>query len=243
LPATEIVLVEDGELSQPLYEIIACYSSVLPLKRLKIAENKGLGYALNIGLSECSYDIVARMDADDICHRERFKKQLIFLEKNKHISVVGTWTKDIDDQGKIIGERTYPSTHEEIYRIIWACPFAHPTVTFRKKEIIRVGSYRADIKRRQDYDLWMRAAAEGVKFANIPEYLLFYRFTDDYYAKNNFNVAWSQALMGIRGLKRLKFRNVYPYIAVFSPVMRSILPGFIEKPVHRLMRNFDPRSR
>lgn len=238
----EVVFVEDGRLSEGLYQILAEFELKLPFKRIPLSDNKGLGHALNRGLLECSNEIVMRMDTDDICDPLRFEKQIEFLNNNPDISVVGTWAKDIDNAGNIIGERTYPTSHEDLYRIIWSCPFAHPTVAFRKSDIIRVGSYRTDIRRRQDYDLWMRAAAKGVKFANIPEYLLFYRFTDDYYRKNNIKVAWSQAMMGIRGLREIKTRRIYPYFAVFSPVLRAILPGFIEKPVHKLLRKVDPRN-
>lgn len=239
----EVVIVEDGELSPSLYSVLDKFDNVLPAKRIRIEENKGLGNALNRGLLACSFDIVMRMDTDDICHPARFRKQLDFLVRNRDISIVGTWAKDIDNEGKIIGARTYPSEHANLYKIIWSCPFAHPTVAFRRADILKVGSYRTDIKRRQDYDLWMRAAAGGLKFANIPEFLLYYRFTDDYYKKNNLRVAWSQSMMGVRGLRVLNTRQAYPYFAVFTPVVRAILPGFIEKPVHRFLRRIDPRSR
>lgn len=241
--ATEIILVEDGELSVLLYQMLEEFRGVLPIKHVRLVENKGLSNALNKGLLECTHDIVLRMDTDDICHPERFERQIRFLQANPDISIVGTWVKDINESGEVIGERTYPTAHEELYNIIWSCPFAHPTVAFRKGDVLRIGSYRTDIKRRQDYDLWLRAAAKGLKFANIPEFLLYYRFTDDYYKKNNFKVAWSQAMMGLDGLRNLKITSVYPYVAVFSPVLRSMLPGFIEKPVHRLLRKIDPRSR
>lgn len=242
LQANEVIFVEDGKLSEPLYEILELFSTKLPLKRIPLSENRGLGNALNLGLRNCSNDIVIRMDGDDICHPERFQKQVRFLQENPEISIVGTWANDIDEHGEVIGRRTYPTSHEELYKIIWTCPFAHPTVAFRKHAILNVGSYRVDIKRRQDYDLWMRAAAKGIKFANIPEFLLYYRFTNDYYKKNNIKVAWSQAMMGVEGLRNLKTKRLYPYIGVFSPVVRAILPGFIEKPVHKLLRKVDPRN-
>jgi len=239
--ATEIIVVEDGILSNNLYSTLGQFEKRLPIKRVQIKKNQGLGNALNQGLKQCSYDIVMRMDTDDICQSQRFEKQIEFLQKNPDVSIVGSWAKDINGDGKIIGERTFPTNHDEIVKIIWSCPFAHPTIAFRKSAIIEIGSYRTDIKRRQDYELWMRAAANGLKFANIPEFLLYYRFTEEYYKKNNFKVAWSQAKMGLEGLRNLKENRIYPYIAVFLPVFRSILPGFVEKPVHRLLRNIDPR--
>lgn len=243
LPATEIVLVEDGPLSEELYRIVDEYKLSLPIKIVQLKENKGLGTALNIGLQKCSYDIVFRMDTDDICEVTRFEKQIEFLVANPNVDIVGTWTKDIDDRGEIIGERTFPTEHGDILDIIWSCPFAHPTVAFRRKPILKIGSYRTDIKRRQDYDLWMRAAASGLRFANIPEYLLYYRFTDDYYKKNNLKVAWQQAMMGYRGLRKLKVKSILPYFAVFTPVARGVMPDFLAKPFHTMISKIDPRKK
>src|SRR5699024_10341677 len=68
LPATEIIFVEDGKLSIELNLVLEKYQVLLPIKRIPLKENKGLGNALNIGLKECSNNLVFRMDTDDICH-------------------------------------------------------------------------------------------------------------------------------------------------------------------------------
>lgn len=239
--ADEIVFVEDGKLSVELYQVIEDFQAILPINVIKIEENKGLGNALRVGLQACANDIVVRMDTDDICAPKRFEKQVSFMENHPEVSIVGTWAYDIDDAGEITGERVFPTEHEELLNIIWACPFAHPTVAFRKQAILGIGSYRSDIKRRQDYDLWLRAAAKGLKFANIPEHLLYYRFTDAYYKKNDIKVAWAQAMMGAKGLSALNVRKLYPYIGVFSPVVRALLPSFVAKHIHRLFQKVDPR--
>lgn len=243
LQANEIVFVEDGKLTKELYEVLDKYSTFLPIKRIYLPINKGLGNALNVGLKECSHEIVLRMDTDDICHYKRFEKQVNFLENNKDIDIVGSWAKDINQVGEIIGERTFPVSHKDLINVIWACPLAHPTVAFRKESIIRIGSYRTDIKRRQDYDLWLRATAKGLKFANIPEFLLYYRFTDDYYKKNNLKVAWEQGMMGYNGLCKLKVRKILPYIAVFLPILRAIMPNFLAKYFHKISKRLDPRRK
>lgn len=239
--ANEIVIVEDGFLTDELYSVLKNFNEKLPIKRVVINENKGLGNALNVGLKACSYDIVLRMDTDDICHKHRFEKQVDFMMNNPDVSILGTWVKDINENGNIIGERTFPTSHEDLYRVIWACPFAHPTVAFRKTAIESIGSYNTKIKRRQDYELWMRAAKKGLKFANIPEYLLYYRFTDDYYKKNDLKVAYQQAQMGWKGLRELKIKGLYPYFAVATPMVRAILPEYFAKKLHKLARKVDPR--
>lgn len=243
LQASEIVFVEDGKLTRELYDVLDRYASLLPIKRLSFDENKGLGNALKIGLENCTNDIVLRMDTDDICDRERFEKQVTFLQNNKDIDILGTWVKDIDNNGKIIGERIFPTNHVDLLKVIWACPLAHPTIAFRKESIISIGSYNTGIKRRQDYDLWLRAATKGLRFGNIPEFLLYYRFTDDYYKKNNLKVAWEQGMMGYNGLRDLKVKSFFPYIGVFSPVIRALMPKFFAKLFHKLTNRLDPRKK
>ena len=78
----EVVLVEYGPLTDELYAVLVKYPQ---LKIVKLEKNGGLGKALNEGLKHCSYDIVARMDTDDIAKPDRFEKQIKFLEENPEI--------------------------------------------------------------------------------------------------------------------------------------------------------------
>ena len=78
LRASEIVLVHDGPLSEELYSCLDKWQSVLPLKQVLLEKNLGLGAALNAGLRECSHNLVARFDTDDINRPQRFEVQLGF---------------------------------------------------------------------------------------------------------------------------------------------------------------------
>lgn len=240
--ANEIVFVEDGTLSRELYLVLEEFEDVLPFKRIQLEENKGLGNALNIGLKACSNNLVFRMDTDDICHPKRFEKQIIYLEQHPDIDILGTWAKDIDDAGNIIGERTFPISHKDLLNIMWTCPVAHPTILFKRDAILKVGSYNGDLKRRQDYELWFRAASKGLIFGNVPEYLLYYRFTPNFFKKNDFKVSWQETKMGINGLRKLKVRRPLPYLAMFYPIVRSLLPYSLAKRLQELAGKVDPRK-
>lgn len=241
LQPSEVLLVEDGKLTRELNDIILVYKKILPIKQLKLPYNIGLGAALNKGLLECSWDLVLRMDTDDICHPTRFEKQVEFFKNNPEVDILGTWARDIDGYGNFIKNRIYPISHDKLIKIIWTCPIIHPTVAYKKKSILSIGSYRTDLSRRQDYEMWLRAASKGLKFANLSEVLLDYRFTNDYYKKNNVKVAWSQAMLGVKGLNNLEQRSIYAYIGVFFPVFRALLPNFIGKPFNKVVRKIDPR--
>lgn len=242
LKADEIVFVKDGPLNNNLENILKNYSNKLPFKFIELPNNLGLGNALNIGLLKCENEIVFRMDTDDICLPNRFEKQYKFMLNNPDIDIVGAWAYDIDKNDEIIGERKYPCSHVEIFKLLWANPLIHPLIGYKKNKIIEIGSYDIKLKRKQDYELWIRSAYNGLKFANVDDFLLKYRFTDTYYKKNSTKLALEQALLGYNGSKMLRL-PVFTRLAVFVPVLRSILPKSIIEPAHKLMSKFDPRKK
>ena len=96
----EIVLIEDGKLTDELYETISKWRKKLPnvLKVVKLEKNVGLGDALAIGLKECKNELVARMDTDDIALSDRFKKQIKIFKEFPHIDVCSGWISEFENE-------------------------------------------------------------------------------------------------------------------------------------------------
>jgi glycosyltransferase involved in cell wall biosynthesis len=92
LKPNQIVLVKDGPLTPELDQAIDEWKKKLGdiLAIVELPENIGLGAALNEGLKYCKYELVARMDSDDISMPERFEKQVAFFEKDEKVAIVGT---------------------------------------------------------------------------------------------------------------------------------------------------------
>ena len=87
----EIVIILDGPISSEIRNLIDMYSMwELNIKTVVIPENVGLGAALCIGLNHCSYDIVARMDSDDVSFFNRFEIQYNFLTSHHEVAVLGS---------------------------------------------------------------------------------------------------------------------------------------------------------
>lgn len=182
LSATEIVLVEDGPLTPELYATISEYQQGHPeLKTVKLAENGGIGHALNEGLKQCSYDLVARMDADDICTPDRFETQVRFMESHPDYDIVGSWADEFNDSiTSILSTRRLPETHEDIIKFgKKRNPMNHPTVMFRHKAVKAAGYYIHN-PQVEDYDLWVRMMLQGSRFYNIQRSLLYFRMSDDF---------------------------------------------------------------
>ena len=173
----EVVLVKDGPLTEELEQMIVDFSSKNEqLKVITLEKNQGLGEALRIGLNACSFDLVARMDSDDICKPYRFEKQIAFLKEHKEITIVGSWIEEFSDcKEEIEAIRELPQEDKQLKIFMkWRNPFNHMTVMFRKKDILAVGGYQP-FYLLEDYYLWNRLANANYYFANIGESLLWAR--------------------------------------------------------------------
>ena len=173
----EIVLVEDGPLTDELYAVLDEYPM---LHRVKNETNLGLGLALNVGLKECRNELVARMDTDDCSKPDRCEKQLQrFLEK-PYLAIVGSHIDEfIGDTSNVISQRIVPTTSEEIYKFAKKrSAFNHPAVMYSKTAVLENNGY-ADLKRNQDVDLFGRMQFNGYKAENIDEALLWFRSSDE----------------------------------------------------------------
>src|SRR5690606_29608389 len=228
LKPTQIVLVLDGPLSDELYAEVKLWGEQLVdvIKLIELPENRGLGAALNIGLRHCSNEYVARMDADDIAYPDRFLTQIKFLTENTDIDIVGSYATEVDWNGSTGALRKMPLLHKNIVENLWACPFIHPSVMFRTAKIIAVGNYEPTLRRRQDYELWFRCAYAGLKFANIGQPLLYYRFNQYSHKKQPLALAWEQAKIGYTGSSKLEM-PFWKRFACFVPFFRALLPSKI----------------
>lgn len=175
LQPNEIVLIEDGKLTDELYKVIEEYKNQYSnlFKIIPLEKNSGLGEALRVGILNCSNELIARMDTDDIARNDRFEKQIKFLTENPNIDLVGSWISEFENNPEeIISYRQLPTEHQEIYKFgQFRCPVNHMTVMYKKSAVLKAGNYQT-FKCIEDYYLWARMLKQGAKFANIPECLV-----------------------------------------------------------------------
>lgn len=153
------------------------------LKVIEFSENKGLGKALEAAIEKCTYDLIARMDSDDIAVENRFELQLKKM-RSSDIDICGGQIEEfIGDIGNVAGRRLVPETDAELKAYIkMRCPFNHMTVMYKKSAVLRAGNYM-DWFWNEDYYLWIRMALADMKFANLPEILVHVRVGKDMYAR------------------------------------------------------------
>ena len=119
----------------------------------------------------------------DISLPNRLQKQIEFLNQNPDITVLGSHMNLIDTHGQKLEALSYPLSHQEIvYAMLYSNPLAHPSIIFKRLEILKIGGYRflKELENgSEDYDLWLRLAARNYKFANLSDRLIKYRIHSD----------------------------------------------------------------
>lgn len=236
----EIVLVQDGPvpdgLSILLTEYEQKYADIMHVLRLE--QNKGLGNALKLGVENSKYDIVARMDSDDICLPNRFETQLKFLETHSDVDIVGgQMTEFIDTPDNIIGRREVPLDNQAIYQFMKSrCALNHVTVMFRKSAVLKAGNYK-DWFWNEDYYLWVRMMMSKCKFANVPEVLVNVRSGADQYARRGGRKYFESE----KGIKKLQLENKmishFEYTLFVSEryILQILMPNWLRGWVFRTL--------
>ena len=195
LLADEVILVEDGPLTADLYNVVEEYKKkFLELKIVPINKNGGLGKALNEGLKHCSYELVCRVDTDDICKPNRFERQVAFMEAHPEIDVCSAAIDEfVDDIKHVTSTRVLPETHEELYHFgKRRNPINHPASIFRKKAVEAAGSYQ-HFDLFEDYYLWARMMMNGARFHNIKESMLYFRYSPEMIKRRGgWKYAWTE---------------------------------------------------
>ncbi len=174
----ELVVVDDGS-TDGTAAILADYGRRDRRVRVVPLEKVGLSRALNIGLEACRGELIARLDADDLCLPERFAVQVEYMREHPECVAVGAWAKIVDPTGEIeIGRLMHPVAHEDIERNLLGIEnkggLVAPAVMMRRGVTVEIGGYREEMYPTDDRDLWLRLAERG-KLANIPQFLIKYR--------------------------------------------------------------------
>src|SRR5690606_27157518 len=164
----EVVLVEDGKLTNELYEVIRQCKEAYPnlITTVSLPENMGIGYAMNFGLKHCKNEYIARMDTDDIAHPDRFLKQMTYLAEHPETDLIGSFIEEFHEvPGDMKRYRKVPVEHLKIVNCAkLRCPINHMTVIFRKSKVLEAGSYSYQKNNFEDYPLWYQMIKIGCSF-------------------------------------------------------------------------------
>lgn len=174
----EIVIVFDGPISVELEDSVKKYVKKYQdwIKIVPFKENRGLGLALADGINACTYELIARMDTDDISRSDRFEKQLKMFQNDPQLDICGSHIVEFEGiPDNILSERRVPLEHSQIAKYQrQRSAFNHMTVMYKKSMVLKAGNYE-HCPLMEDDVLWIKMLMAGARCANIDDYLVYAR--------------------------------------------------------------------
>lgn len=171
----EIVIIDNGSTNKETIAVLNHYKEHEKINLFNCPrqeKKKNLSIALNYGLQKCKFNLVARMDSDDVMLSNRLELQYNYFLKNEEVDIAGGQIK-IFPSGALTRHKEIinPSDALSSYWFI-----NHPTVMYKKDKILSIGGYLDEPEMfAEDYELWLRALGEGLIIRNLQHCLVFYR--------------------------------------------------------------------
>lgn len=181
----EIVLVVDGPISEALDKVIFKYQNKYDIfKVIRLEKNGGLGNALRLAVENATFELIARMDSDDVSLPTRFEEQLRYFALSPETDIVGgNITEFIGEESNIVGQRLVPISNEAIREYMKErCAMNHVSVMYKKTAVQNAGGYQ-DWFWNEDYYLWIRMWLKGAVFANTGSVLVNVRVGEEMYQR------------------------------------------------------------
>lgn len=233
IPTDDFVLVCDGPLTPELNTVIEEMQKQHPysLHVVRLAQNGGLGNALNVGMQYCCNELIARMDSDDISRPDRCEKQLKVFDNNTEIDICcGTIEEFFDTPKDIIAKRVLPEQHKDIFYFAkHRNPFNHMAVMYKKEAVLMAGGYRS-FYLLEDYYLWIRMLLRGSKGYNLQEPLVWVRTGTGMYKRRG---GWDYARSQFKLFKFMRDHGMIGYTEYFfSCIIRgavALVPNWLRR--------------
>lgn len=234
---SQIVIVKDGPITEELEAVLESYIKSQPqlYRVVPLKENVGLGLALAAGIIHCDYELVARMDTDDICRKDRFEKQLAVFESDPDVDICGSHILEFEkDVSTIVTRRTVPLDDQSIKEYQKRRDaFNHMTVMYKKSMVLKAGNYQSCLLM-EDTLLWVHMIQAGCKCANIDDYLVYARVGEDMYKRRGGLSYYKKYLNGRKRVRQTGYISAWDYSYTLAlQLVITLLPnkvrGFVFK--------------
>ncbi len=241
----EIVLVKEGDLGEKLNVVLKKWQKVQPDQlsiRIVDADREGvvgLPACLNLGLDTITTDYIARFDSDDENCRDRFKKQVDFLEENPQVALLGGQIEEMDEWMQAsIALRNVPVGDIEIKKFAkWRNPFNHQSVMYKTEVVKTLGGY-PNVRANEDYALWGKFMAKGYQVANLSDTLVKARTGEGLYKRRRGISYLKGEVESLKSLYDSKFFNKREYyVQLVSRACIRLLPQNSIKQIYGFLRN------
>jgi glycosyltransferase involved in cell wall biosynthesis len=173
----ELVIVCDAGIKEKIDSILNSNNYSFSYKVIA-TKLKGVAFAANLALANCSGELIARWDSDDLCDSNRFSRQISELNNDPSLGVVGTRVQIIDGKGdinKYHNFKFYPDNKSIRCALKYRQPLLHSSIIFRSSILFKNNGYLYG-HTSEDHELYIRIARDkSIVFKNIPDVITYYR--------------------------------------------------------------------
>jgi glycosyltransferase involved in cell wall biosynthesis len=168
----EFLIIDDGSVDSSV-DIILSYTD----KRIRFVQNsrnEGISATLNKGIELSTTELIARMDADDLCYPGRLETQYKFMQQQPECALLSSAVKVVSSDRRFIRIDNYKS-QDFYYNLNFICWIYHPSVVYKKSAVRNSGLYSEHYS--EDFDLWWKMS-RNYRIGHIPEVLMEYRLSE-----------------------------------------------------------------
>lgn len=199
-------------------------------KRIQAFKNKknvGLVASLNMLLPKTKGQYIARMDADDISLPNRFAKQIALLEANPQLIACGGHEYIINERGRTIAEKYFPTDQTNCYNLITNVMVIQPPLLMARAQVMRKLKYDNHIFKNDDISMHFKLLEYG-GFSNVDEIIFKYRKRPDSLThKHPKQVFYRALLVRINAIRKHNFAPPVTNLILLAAesIVVAILPN------------------
>ena len=209
----ELIVIDNGS-TDSTSKILQNYSDPR-IRIIYLNDHIGRTPALNLAVKNASTEYLAVLDADDLSHPLRLKRQVEYLDSYQDVGLVGTWTEFIDEMGSVVSYKKGPTSHQEIVQVMATRnPIVHSSVMFRRALMGLVGGYDETLAYAQDFGMLLEFARIS-RIEIIPEILCSWRISNN-------SVTYAVESTIVRARDEVDLFARVPKMVSLSPISRIL---------------------
>ena len=176
-PDFECILVDNNSTDHSSHITKSCVKQDSRFRIIK-EKRQGVVFASNAAELQAKGQYICRMDADDWMFPDRLQKQVQFLDKNAAYGAISGLVEYVSHQKKTEGFKRYvewvnsvQSYQDILLQRFVESPVVNPSAMWRRSISMRYGMYK-DGDFPEDYELWLRWLAKGIKISKLGQPLI-----------------------------------------------------------------------
>ena len=181
----ELVIVDDASTDNSVEVIKSLQEDDDRIKLYCQPENMGAAQARTKAIELAQGDYIAFLDSDDLWLPTKLEKQLDFMQKHNYLFSC-TKYQEISEDGKVKGDIIKVIDKSDYNKVLKTCPVGNSTVMYSVRVL---GKFSVpNIKRNNDFALWLTMLKNTEAIYGLNEVLTYYRLSNNSISRNKFKM-------------------------------------------------------